>query len=126
MPFVPAFAVEGGRTIWLAGCGPIPVYHKHPHDPVEEAEWMAGGFGAQCEKTFENIERVLAAAGGDLSGIVKLTIYLRDIFRDQDVLNEITWKLFGREKMPPRTIVEISSLAHEGMLIEIDAIAVVP
>ena len=24
MPFVPAFAVEGGRTIWLSGCGQSP------------------------------------------------------------------------------------------------------
>ena len=126
MPFVLAFAVEGGRTIWLAGAGPIPIYHKHPHDPVEEAEWMAGGFAAQCEKAFRNIETVLKASGGDLSNIVKLTIYMTEIFRDQDTLNEITWRLFGREKMPPRTIVEITSLAHEDMLIEIDAVAVVP
>ncbi len=126
MPFVPAFSVEGGRTIWLAGCGPIPIYHKHPHDPIEEAAWMEGGFRAQCDKTFQNIQTVLQAAGGDLANIVKLTIYLTDIFRDQDVLNEITWKLFGHERMPPRTIVEIASLAHKDMLLEIDATAVVP
>lgn len=126
MPFVPAFAVEGGRTIWLAGAGPIPIYHKHPHDPVEEAEWMAGGFKAQCEKTFANIEKVVKASGGDLSHVVKLTIYMTNIMRDQNELNEITWRLFGRELMPPRTIVEIPMLAHEDMLIEIDAIAVVP
>ena len=87
---------------------------------------MAGGFAAQCEKTFANIETVIKASGGDLTNIVKLTIYLTDIMRDQNVLNEITWRLFGREMMPPRTIVQIPMLAHEDMLIEIDAIAVVP
>ena len=78
---------------------------------------MAGGFAAQCEKTFANIEKVMKAAGGDLSNIVKLTIYMTHIMRDQGELNDITWKLFGREMMPPRTIVEIPMLAHEDMLI---------
>ena len=36
MGFVPVVAVEGGNAIWLAGCGPTPIYHKHPHDAVEE------------------------------------------------------------------------------------------
>ena len=126
MPFVPALAVEGGRTIWLAGCGPIPIYHKHPHDPFEEAEWLAGGFRTQCEKTFDNVEKILTSSGGDLTNIVKLTIYVTNVFRDQNELNEITWERFGRENMPPRTLVEVSSLSHGDMLIEIDAIAVVP
>lgn len=126
MPFVPAFAVEGGRTIWLAGCGPIPVYHTHPHDPIEESQWLAGGFRTQCEKTFSNVEKIVNAAGGDLGNIVKLTIYVTDVFRDQNELNEITWEWFGREKMPPRTLIEVSSLSHADMLIEIDAVAVVP
>lgn len=126
MPFVPAFSVEGGRTIWLAGCGPIPIYHKHPHDPVEEAEWLAGDFRTQCEKTFANVERVVTAAGGDLTNIVKLTIYVTNVFRDQNTLNEITWNLFGHDNMPPRTLLEVSSLSHVDMLVEIDAVAVVP
>jgi len=123
MPFVPAFSVEGGRTIWLSGMGPVPIYHKHPHDPVEEAKWYEGGFRSQCEKTFENIATILAAAGADMTNIVKLTIYLVDVFRDQDTLNEITWETFGHDNMPPRTLLEIPSLAHKDMLLEIDATA---
>ena len=123
MPFVPAFSVEGGRTIWLAGMGPVPIYHKHPHDPGEEAKWYEGGFRSQCEKTFENIATILAAAGADMTNIVKLTIYLVDVFRDQDTLNEITWETFGHDNPPPRTLLEIPSLAHKDMLLEIDATA---
>ena len=32
----------------------------------------------------------------------------------------------GHEAVPPRTLLEVSSLSHEDMLIEIDAVAVVP
>ena len=123
MPFVPAFSVEGGRTLWLSGMGPVPIYHKHPHDPVEEAQWYEGSFRTQCERTFGNIERILAAAEADLTNIVKMTHYLVDVMRDQDTLNEITWELFGRERMPPRTLIEVPSLAHKDMLLEIDVVA---
>ena len=126
MPFVPAVAAQGGRTIWLAGCGPISIYHKHLHDPIEEAECLAGGFRTQCDKTFANVKKVLEAAGGDLTNVVKLTIYVTNGFRDQNELNEITWEQFGRENMPLRTLVGISSLSHADMLIELDAVAVVP
>ena len=123
MPFVPAFSVEGGRTLWLSGMGPVSIYHKHPHDPVEEAQWYEGSFRTQCERTFGNIERILAAAEADLTNIVKMTHYLVDVMRDQDTLNEITWELFGRERMPPRTLIEVPSLAHKDMLLEIDVVA---
>ena len=126
MPFVPAFEVQGGRTLWLSGMGPLPIYHKHPHDPVEEAKWYEGNFRDQCQKTFKNIESILNAADADLTHIVKMTHYLVDVFRDQDALNEVTWELFGRERMPPRTLIEIPSLAHKDMLLEIDVIAQVP
>ena len=42
-PFSAAFAVEDARLVVFSGCGPIPIYHAHPHDPVAEAEWLAGG-----------------------------------------------------------------------------------
>ncbi|MEM8726847.1 MAG: RidA family protein, partial [Pseudomonadota bacterium] len=38
-----------------------------------------GDFDAQLAQTFANIERVLAAAGSDMSKIVKVTIYLTDM-----------------------------------------------
>ncbi len=123
MPFVPAFAVEGGKLIFVAGCGPIPPYHKHPHDPVEEAQWFKGGIREQTEKTFEHIRMVLVAGGADLRNIVKMTIYLRDI-ADQNVVNEVSAELFGKANPPPRTVVQCV-LNHVDMKLEIDVIAAV-
>ena len=124
MPFVPAFVVEGAKLVFVAGCGPIPPYHKHPHVPEEEAEWMRGGIREQTRKTFEHIKEVLGAAGAVLGNVVKLTIYLRDV-ADQNVVNEISAEMFGTERPPPRTVVQVAALNHDDMLLEIDVIAAV-
>lgn len=123
MPFVPAFAVEGARLIFMAGCGPVPPYHKHPHVVEEEAQWMKGGIREQTVKTFGHIKMILAAAGADLSNVVKLTIYLSDI-ADQDVVNEVSAEMFGTRNPPPRTVVQVT-LNHADMKLEIDVIAAV-
>lgn len=124
MPFAPAFAVEGGRIIFMAGCGPIPLYHKHPHVPEEEREWMSGGFTRQIERTFENIKLVLDAAGATWSNVVKLTVYLTDMSH-QNELNRVTHRVFGKANPPPRTLIGVACLSHEDMLIEIDVTAAV-
>ena len=123
MPFVPVFVVEGGKLVFLAGCGPIPPYHKHPHVPEEEAAWMAGDIREQTERTFEHIRELLQAAGGDFGNLVKLTIFLRDV-ADQNVVNEVSAEIFRGLQAPPRTVVQ-AVLNHENMLIEIDAIAAI-
>lgn len=123
MPFVPAFAVEGGKLVFVAGCGPIPPYHKHPHDPAEEVHWFKGGIREQAVKTFEHIRMVLAAAGADLRNVVKMTIYLKDI-ADQNVVNEVSAEMFGTTNPPPRTVVQCV-LNHVNMKLEIDVIAAV-
>jgi enamine deaminase RidA (YjgF/YER057c/UK114 family) len=67
---------------------------------------------------------VLAAAGADLTNVVKLTIYLNDV-ADQNVLNEVSAEMFGTENPPPRTVVQVAALNHVNMKLEIDVIAAV-
>ena len=124
-PFTAAFAVEDARIVFISGCGPIPIYHAHPHDPVAEAEWLKGGIREQTEKTFANIGTILEASGADWSNVVKLNIYMTDV-GGQDVLNEISARHFDPANPPPRTVVEVTALAHPAMLIEIEAVAAVP
>jgi 2-iminobutanoate/2-iminopropanoate deaminase len=124
-PFSAAFAVEDGRLIFFSGCGPVPVYHKHPHDPVEEAQWLAGDVRDQIERTFANIETILKAAGGGFQNVLKLTIFMTDV-GEQNVLNEISARVFGAANPPARTLVQIPALAHPAMKIEIEGIAAVP
>lgn len=123
MPFLPGVIAQGSRTLWVAGCGPVPLYHKHPHIPEEEREWMSGGFRAQFERTMKNVMLVVEHAGGTLASIVKMTVYLTDMSK-QNELNEGIFAWFGRGSPPPRTLVGVAALSHEDMLIEIDVTAV--
>jgi enamine deaminase RidA (YjgF/YER057c/UK114 family) len=124
-PFSAAYLVEGGRLLFFSGCGPIPVYHKHPHDPVAEAEWLSGDMREQATRTFANIAEVLKAAGGDFSNILKLNIYLTDMSQ-QNVFNEVSASLFNRTHPPARTLVGVPALSHPKMLIEVEGVAAVP
>ena len=124
-PFSAAFAVENARLLLFSGCGPIPIYHGHPHDPMAEAEWLAGGMREQTEKTFANIGTILEAAGADFSQIVKLNIYLTDM-SGQNVVNDISARHFDPANPPPRTLVGVTEFAHPGMLIEIEGMVATP
>ncbi len=124
-PFSAGYAIEKCRLILLSGCGPVPIYHKHPHDPVEEAKWFDGGIEQQIRATFENIRIGLKAAGAEMKDICRLLIFMNDVTAGQDILNEITYEIFGRENPPARTLIEAKN-AHPKMLIEIEATAAVP
>ncbi|ORI18053.1 hypothetical protein BJD99_13750 [Rhodococcus sp. 1163] len=81
-----------------------------------------GDVSAQIRLAFENIRLILDAAGGTLANVVKLTVYFTDL-GDLDTYTGILGELFV-ESRPAQTVVEISRLAMDELLIEIDAIAV--
>ena len=81
----------------------------------------AGDFDAQLAQTFDNIERVLAAAEATLTDIVKVTIYLTDMAHFPKIVD--ARKRYFTEPWPADTIVEVSSLALPELMVEIDAIA---
>jgi 2-iminobutanoate/2-iminopropanoate deaminase len=72
----------------------------------------------------ENIRLVVEAAGGTMESIVKMTVYLTDMSL-QNQLNAAIFEVFGRERPPPRTLIGVTTLSHQDMLIEIDITAVV-
>lgn len=81
-----------------------------------------GDIEVQVRSSFENVKRIVEAAGGTLNNIVKLTVY----FLDLDALEQYTAILgeYFPEDPPSQTVVEVSRLALPGLLIEIEAIAV--
>lgn len=123
-PFSAAFAVEDAKIVFFSGCCTIPSYHKHPHVPEEEEQWLKGDIRDQTERTFQHIKQLLDSLGADFSSVLKLTIYMTDI-TGQNVVNEISSRYFGADNPPARTLVQVAALAHPGMLIEIDGFAAV-
>lgn len=80
-----------------------------------------GDFDAQAKQTFKNLERVLQAGGSDLSKIVKVNIYLKDMRNFPKIVS--LREQYFTPPYPADTIVEVSSLALPELEIEIEAVA---
>jgi reactive intermediate/imine deaminase len=78
----------------------------------------------QARVAFQSMRRVLAAAGAAPGDVVKVTIFLTDV-DDRPKINPVRQEFFG-ETRPASTLVEISSLAIPGAMIEVEAVAVLP
>ncbi len=107
-----SYATQVGNLIFTSGITP-----RDPHT----GEIVDGGIAAQVKLTFENLDRVLKAAGSSASDVAKVNVYLTEI-ADAGVMTEAYQLFFGSHR-PARTTVEVSSLTP-GMLIEVEAIAV--
>ena len=107
--------VSGGRTIYIAG----QVAFDNSGKVVGK-----GDFGAQATQVFENLKLALAAVGATFENVVKVNTYVTDMSHLQ-TLREIRVKYYG-EFAPASTLVEIGKLANPDLMIEIEAVAVVP
>jgi 2-iminobutanoate/2-iminopropanoate deaminase len=83
---------------------------------------VEGDVAAQTERVMENLRAVLRQAGTDLSGVVKTTVFLRDM-NDFTAMNEVYGRHFGEHK-PARSTVQAARLPRD-VAVEIDCIAVV-
>ena len=81
-----------------------------------------GDFDGQARRTFENLGRVLDEAGGSFGDIVKLTVYLTDMARLPDYGRIKAEYIRGRP--PASTAVGVTALAIPGLMIEVEATAV--
>jgi len=96
MPYAPAIRVDGGTTVYLAGCTAAPVYHHHPHRP-EEFDNMPSDMEGQARVALENLKKGLDAVGADFGDIVKANRFVTDL-TDQDALNKVWAEYFGDNK----------------------------
>ena len=86
-----------------------------------------GDLKTQADKAFENLRVALEAAGASLADVVKLNTYVVG-FRPQHiaVLSEVRALHLGEAALPASTLLGVQALAREGLLIEVEAVAVVP
>ena len=82
-----------------------------------------GDFDVQATQTFTNLQAVLLAGGSDLSKIIKVTIFLKDM-SNFDKIVALREKYFT-SPYPADTIVEITNLALPELELEIEAMAFV-
>lgn len=82
--------------------------------------------GAIVEQTYQvmrNLQAILAAAGTSLDNVAKTTVFLQDMDHFND-MNQVYAGYFEGEP-PARSTVQVSKLPL-GVLVEIEAIALVP
>jgi enamine deaminase RidA (YjgF/YER057c/UK114 family) len=109
-----ATRMEGGRLLYIAG----------------QVAWDAGGnvvgkgdVRAQARQTFENLRRVLQAAGGDFPNLMKITTYITKI-EDFPAVAAARSEVFAGE-LPASTLIVVKSLFHPDFLIEVEGVAAV-
>ena len=92
-------AVKIDRTVYLSGQIPLV---------PETMTIVDGDITAQITQVFENLKAVAAAAGGDLSDIVKLNVFLTDLANFL-LVNEIMGHYF-QEPYPARAAIGVAAL----------------
>jgi enamine deaminase RidA (YjgF/YER057c/UK114 family) len=112
---------RGGRLLFFAG------------QVAKDADGRLVGKGdlvAQFRQVCANLRAVVAAAGGQLTDVVKLTIYVLDVDeykRHAKAVGDVYREYFGKH-FPAMTLVGVRDLydAAHGCLIEIDGFACLP
>lgn len=95
-------AVKVGSTVYLSGQIPlIP----------ETMEMVDGDIDAQIRRVFDNLKAVCQAAGGDLSDIAKLNIFLTDLGNFATV-NSVMAEYF-EQPYPARAAIGVAQLPRD-------------
>ena len=106
--------VPAGRIVYISGQVPLDA----AGNLVGE-----GDFGAQVRQVFENLTAALTAAGAAWDDVVKLNYFVRDI-GEVAALRAIRDEYVNTEQPPASTLVEVSRLFRDDVLVEIQAVAV--
>jgi enamine deaminase RidA (YjgF/YER057c/UK114 family) len=104
-------AVVVGDMCWVSGttdAGPDGT-SRHP-----------GDVAAQASAIFKTIEDALADAGFAMAEVVRTRMYVTDIASASEPLLEVHGRLFGGVR-PASAMVEVASLIHPSLLVEIEA-----
>jgi enamine deaminase RidA (YjgF/YER057c/UK114 family) len=111
-----AVITKGGRTVWMRGQCPQNLddaKNIESHDPAE-----------QTHKVMQNIRQLIEEAGGDMSHLVKLVVYITDVRHREAVYR--TMGTYTKGVYPVSTGLVVQALARPDWLVEIDATAVIP
>ena len=111
-----AVVTKAGRIVWMRGQCPQNLddaRNIESHDPAE-----------QTHKVMQNIRQLIEEAGGDMSHLVKLVVYITDMRHRESVYR--TMGTYTKGVYPVSTGLVVQALARPDWLVEIDATAVIP
>jgi 2-iminobutanoate/2-iminopropanoate deaminase len=108
-------AIRSGQFLYASG--------QIPLDPAS-GEMVGNTVQEQTERVFQNMQAVLASAGGSLANIVKTTVFLTSM-SDFGAMNEVYARYFAASErpLPARSTVAVAELPRKA-LVEIEYVAV--
>ena len=112
--YTPMVETQGGRTLWLSG---------HVGASGDTGWDFSPDFDAQVRQAFYNMETTLHRAGACLRDIVTMTTFIIDAEFSQRFI-ELRKEFFPHGDFPCSALVVAAGFAKPGMLVEIQAIAV--
>jgi len=101
-------AVRIGDLLFTSGQIPI--------DPAT-GQMIEGGIEAQTTRVLQNLKAVLDAAGAEFAGVVKTTVFLKDL-GDFAAMNAIYAQYFAPEGVvaPARSTVQVAALPKDALV----------
>ncbi len=87
-------------------------------------EIIEGNISEQTARALENIKFLLEKSGTSMGNIVKVVVYMKDVKKDFDGMNEVYGKYFKNKEEPARVTVQALSPIDK-IDIEIEATAVI-
>jgi 2-iminobutanoate/2-iminopropanoate deaminase len=108
-------AVLAGRTLYVSG---LVAFDENGRVVGK------GDVVEQTRQIFRHLGGILEAAGGSPSDVTKVTVFMRDVTQ-RPAINPVRQEFFGAHR-PASTLVEVSRLVHDDLLLEIEAVAVLP
>jgi enamine deaminase RidA (YjgF/YER057c/UK114 family) len=109
-----AVVTEGGRVVWLAG---------QVAGEDSSGRSLAADFDGQVREVFARLGRTLEEAGGRLSDMVTMTVFITDA-RLGDRFTQLRCEIFG-DDFPASALITVAGLARPEMLVEVQGIAVI-
>jgi 2-iminobutanoate/2-iminopropanoate deaminase len=106
-------AISMGQFVFCSG--------QIPLDPATGEVVGGSDVQAQAKRVLENVKAVLEAAGTNFDGVVKSTIFLKNM-GDFPKVNEIYGQYF-KGTTPARSTIEVARLPKD-VLVEIECIAI--
>ncbi|MDO5638955.1 MAG: RidA family protein [Neisseria sp.] len=113
--YTPTIVTQGGKTVWISG--QIGVRD-------EQGNSLAGDLNGQARAAFKAVENEVKKAGGKMSDVVSVTVYLTDP-RQLEALQPIREEFWADGNFPTSTTITVSNLPLPEMMLEISAIAVI-
>ena len=108
-------SVPVGRLIFISGT----VAMDDQGDVIGE-----GDMEAQARAVFKQIEKLLQEAGATIGDVVKITTFVTDMSQ-YGKFSRVRKEVFGDGPYPASATVGVSELVKDGLLVEVEAIAVI-